>query len=114
MLKNGRRVILRTFDGREWRFTKMGKEYYRHARKEYDLQLPITNIYIHANKTESVQKGEWIPSHSDDTRGHTLFHISLITQSRSSGGECRTGSRVSRRTTGELCDCRRLLPRESP
>jgi hypothetical protein len=70
MLKNGRRVILRTFDGREWRFTKMGTEYYRHARKEYDIQLPITNIFFHANDRITYGNGEWIPSTATSSGSH--------------------------------------------
>ncbi len=41
LLRNGRRVVLRVFDGREWSFTRMGREFYRTARKEYIVQLPI-------------------------------------------------------------------------
>jgi hypothetical protein len=42
LLKNGRKAVLRVFNGREWSFTRLGKEYYKTARREYIVQLPVS------------------------------------------------------------------------
>jgi hypothetical protein len=62
LLRNGRKVTLRVFNGREWSFTRIGRDYYRTARKEYIIQLPITNVFSHPNGRLSYGRGEFLPS----------------------------------------------------
>ena len=71
LLKNGRKAVLRVFDGRQWTFTRLGKEYYKTARKEYVVQLPVTMAYDHGHGRVSESQ-EYMPS-----TGTTLGAITL-------------------------------------
>jgi hypothetical protein len=62
LMKNGRRVTLRTFNGRTWSFTGFGRDFYKTARKTYIVQLPITNVFSHPGGRLSYGHGEYLPS----------------------------------------------------
>jgi hypothetical protein len=62
MLKTGRKVTLRTFNGKDWTFTRLGREFYKTARKEYIVQLPVIHAYYHAKGRVTYGKDELLPS----------------------------------------------------
>jgi len=75
MLKNGRRVVLRVFNGKDWSFTRLGKEYYKTARKQYIVQLPILNVYQKDKGRTSVEGGLFMPSTATTLGAITLPYV---------------------------------------
>ena len=66
MLRDGSMGTLRTFDGKQWRFTKLGQSYYAEKRVKFLAYLPVFFRYFRKDGRTQDSEPDTLPSTATD------------------------------------------------
>ena len=66
MLRDGSMGTLRTFDGKQWRFTKLGQSYYAERRVKFLAYLPVFFRYFRKDGRTQDSEPDTLPSTATD------------------------------------------------